>query len=379
MSEFVFSRKPITIDHGTGPYLYDAEGTEYLDAGASYACTPVGHCHPDVVDAVQEQAGRLLYVQGSYPTPPRDALVEQLAEIAPGTCRNVWLCNSGTEANEAAIKFARSATGNHRIVAATNAFHGRTMGTLAATWRDKYKEPFEPLMPGVEFVPYDDEAALAEAVDDDTAAVLLEPIQGEGGVHPASPSYLQHARELTTDVGAALVFDEIQTGLGRTGDLWACQHADVAPDILTSAKGIASGLPLGTVLCQDWIADESGPHGSTFSGNPLVAAAASATIVTIQNDDLPAHAAEVGSYLRAELADADLPLRDVRGRGLLVGIEVKRGANRLLRDLALEQDILALPAGRTVLRLLPPLIIDRSHVDELVAGISAVIQTEVSS
>ncbi len=379
MSEFVFSRKPITIDRGEGAYLYDTDGNAYLDAGASYACTPLGHCHPRVVDAIQEQAGRLLYVQGSYPTPPRDALVEQLVAVAPQGCANVWLCNSGTEANEAALKFARSATGGETVVAATRAFHGRTMGALAATWRDKYKQPFEPLMPGVEFVPYDDPEALTEAVDDDTAAVLLEPIQGEGGIHPASASYLKDARALTEDVGAALIFDEIQTGVGRTGTMWACEHAGVVPDILTSAKGIASGLPLGALVCRDWIAEDSGPHGSTFSGNPLVAAAATQTLATIVEEHIPEHAAEVGAYLREELRAADLPVRDVRGRGLMIGIEVKRGANRLLRELALEHGVLALPAGRTVLRLLPPLIIEREHADELVAGIGGAEETEESS
>ncbi len=379
MSEFVFSRKPITIDRGEGAYLYDSDGEAYLDAGASYACTPLGHCHPRIVAAVQDQAERLLYVQGSYPTPPRDALVEQLVEVAPDGCSNVWLCNSGTEANEAAIKFARSATGDERVIAATRAFHGRTMGSLAATWREKYKAPFEPLMPGVEFVPYDDLDALAETVDGDVAAVILEPIQGEGGIHPASTEYLRTARSLTEDAGAALIFDEIQTGVGRTGEMWACEHADVVPDILTSAKGIASGLPLGALVCRDWIAEDSGPHGSTFSGNPLVAAAATETLGTLVDEELPAHAAEIGMYLREELVAADLPVRDVRGRGLMVGIEVKRGANRLLRELALEHGVLALPAGRTVLRILPPLIIDRSHADELVAGIAGAMETEGSS
>lgn len=379
MSEFVFSRKPITIDHGDGAYLYDTDGSEYLDAGASYACTPVGHCHPNVVEAITDQAGRLLYVQGSYPTPPRDALIEALSALGPGDCDHVWLCNSGTEANEAAIKFARSATDNERIVAATRGFHGRTMGTLAATWRSKYKDPYEPLMPGVEFVAYNDTEALEEAVDDETAAVLLEPIQGEGGIHAATSSYLQAARTVTEDVGAALVFDEIQTGLGRTGTFWGCEEADVVPDIVTTAKGIASGLPMGATMCREWVAEESGPHGSTFSGNPLVAAAATATLETIQEEALVANATAVGSYLKAELDQDSLPIRDVRGRGLMLGIEVKRGSNRLLKDLALNHGILALPAGRSVLRLLPPLIIDRSHADAIVEAITDTLATEAST
>lgn len=373
MSEFVFSRKPIEIDHGEGVTLYDTNGTAYLDAGASYACTPVGHCHPTVVDAVKEQAETLLYVQGSYPTASRDALVERLASLGPTGCTNVWLCNSGTEANEAALKFARSATSNTKIVAAMRGFHGRTMGALSATWKAKYREPFEPLVEPVEFVPYNDEEALAEAIDAETAAVILEPIQGEGGVHPGTEAFLQTAREQTESVGAALIFDEIQTGIGRTGTFWAAEQYGISPDIVTSAKGIASGLPLGTVLCQDWIAADAGPHGSTFSGNPLVAAAATATLSVIDDEGLADQAATVGSNIREQLRAADLPIRAVRGRGLLIGIQLKQSSSSVLRDLALNEQVLALPAGRSVLRLLPPLITTEAQATELVGSIEAVL------
>jgi LysW-gamma-L-lysine/LysW-L-ornithine aminotransferase len=378
MSGFVFSEKPIRIERGEGPYLYADDGTEYLDFGASYACTPTGHCHPRVVEAVREQAGELFYVQGSYPNDARDSLYRKLAEISPGL-ENVWLCNSGTEANEAALKFARSATGREKVVAAMRGFHGRTMGALAATWKGKYKEPFEPLTPGFEFVPYGDSEKLAEAVDEETAAVILEPIQGEGGINPAPEGYLEAAREVCDETGAALILDEIQTGLGRTGETWACEHDGVTPDILTTAKGIASGLPLGATLCADWIAEGAGPHGSTFSGNPLMCAAATATLDVLVEEELTANAAEVGGYLRDELNGSDLPVRDVRGRGLMIGVEVKRGANRLLRDLALEHRILALPAGRTVLRLLPPLVIDEGHADSVVAAVSDVLAPAAES
>jgi acetylornithine/LysW-gamma-L-lysine aminotransferase len=244
------------------------------------------------------------------------------------------------------------------------------MGALAMTWKDKYKKPFEPLAGGIEFVPYGDGDALAEAVDEDTAAVFLEPVQGEGGIHPASVEYLRTAREATADAGAALVFDEIQTGVGRTGSLWACEGVGVEPDILTAAKGIANGLPLGTTLVKDWIAEDSGNHGSTFSGGPVVCAGANATLDTIVEEDVPGNAARVGEYLRAELEtavdDHDLPVREIRGVGLMIGVEVKRGANRVLKNLALKEDVLALPAGRTVVRLLPPLTIDEGHVDQFV-------------
>ena len=276
MSGFVYSEKPIRIESGEGPYLYDDSGTEYLDFGASYGVAAVGHCHPEVVSAVQSQVEKLTFVQASYPNSARDGLYEKLATVAPGDLENVWLCNSGTEANEAALKFARSATGNSKIVAAQRGFHGRTMGSLSATWKPKYRAPFEPLVGDFEFVPYGDSEALAEAVDDETAAVLLEPIQGEGGVNPAPEGYLQFARELTADTGSALILDEIQTGLGRTGALWACEKRGVVPDVLTSAKGLGGGLPVGATLCADWIAENAGPHGSTFSGGPVVSAAAEA-------------------------------------------------------------------------------------------------------
>jgi acetylornithine/LysW-gamma-L-lysine aminotransferase len=374
VSGFVFSEKPIQIERGEGAHLYDADGTEYLDFGASYAVTPVGHSHPAVVDAVQTQVADLTYVQASYPTGVRTELYEKLATLAPGDLDKVWLCNSGTEANEAAMKFARSATGRSKIVAAKRGFHGRTMGALAMTWKDKYKKPFEPLASGIEFVDYGDAEQLAEAVDEETAAVFLEPVQGEGGIHPAPTGYLQTAREACDEAGAALVFDEIQTGVGRTGLLWACERAGVVPDMLTTAKGIASGLPLGATLCRDWIAEDCGDHGSTFSGGPVVCAAANATLDVIVEEDLPAQANRVGSYLtqelRRELAD---DAREVRGLGLMLGVQLKRGANRTLKELALREQVLALPAGRTVLRLLPPLVIDESHADEVVESIGGVL------
>ena len=374
MSGFVFSEKPIEIVEGDGSYLTDSNGTEYLDMGASYACVPLGHGHDAVQEAVADQLSRLTYVQASYPVEIRTKLYELLAETAPRTVDKVWLCNSGTEANEAALKFARSATGNSKIVATVRGFHGRTMGSLATTWKDKYKKPYEPLRGDVEVVPYADSEAMAEAVDDETAAVIVEPVQGEGGINPASKEFLQTARVETATSGAALVFDEVQTGLGRTGSLWASEWTDVVPDMITSAKGLGNGLPVGATLCRDWIAEDYGSHASTFSGGPVISAAAHATVSTLVNEDIPAHAAEVGEYLRAglreELGDA---AREVRGEGLMIGIEVKRGANRILRDLAIEQGLLALPAGRTVVRLLPPLTLTKAEADEAIDALGEVI------
>jgi len=372
MSGFVFSEKPIEIVSGEGPYLYDDDGREYLDMGASYACVPLGHGHEAVDRAVREQLDELTFVQASYPVAARTALYDLLAETAPGDAGNVWLCNSGAEANEAALKFARAATGRSKIVATMQGFHGRTMGALATTWKDKYKRPYEPLIGDVEFVPYNDPAAMADAVDEETAAVIVEPIQGEGGINPGTREFLQTARVETATSGAALVMDEVQTGLGRTGRLWASDRVDIVPDMLTAAKGLGNGLPIGATLCRDWVAEAHGSHGSTFSGGPVVSAAAGATVSTLLEAELPARAADVGAYLRDRLAELE-NARAVRGEGLMIGIEVGRGANGILRELALEHGLLALPAGRTVVRLLPPLTITREHADRAVAALAAVI------
>ncbi|MFB6131750.1 MAG: aspartate aminotransferase family protein [Salinigranum sp.] len=376
--DFVSGSKPIRIERGEGPCLYGENGTEYLDFGASYACTPLGHSHPAVVEAVEAQVEKLTFVDSSYPVAAREDAYASFVAATPEGLGQAWFCNSGTEANEAALKFARSATGRSKIVAATRSFHGRTMGSLAATWKDEYKTPFEPLAGDVEFVPYGDSEELAAAVDEDTAGVILEPIQGEGGVHAPPAGYLESAREATADAGAALIFDEVQTGMGRTGTTWACEAAGVVPDALTSAKGLANGLPVGGVAVADWVAEGAGSHNSTFSGGPVVSAAVDATLTTLVEEDVPAHAAEVGAALvdRMEAAteEHDLPVREVRGEGLMIGVEVKRGANRVLRDLALNHDVLALPAGRTVVRLLPPLVIEDEHAERVVDALTEVLR-----
>ena len=374
MSGFVFSEKPIQIVEGEGPYLYDTDGKEYLDMGASYACVPLGHGHDAVQSAVGDQLSRLTYVQASYPVAVRTDLYETLAGTAPGDVDKVWLCNSGTEANEAALKFARSATGRSKLVATMQGFHGRTMGSLATTWKDKYKKPYEPLIGDVEFVPYDDPGAVSEAIDGETAGVIVEPIQGEGGINPATKEFLQTARVETATSGAALIFDEVQTGMGRTGTLWASEWADVIPDMITAAKGLGNGLPVGATLCREWIAENYGSHASTFSGGPVVSAAAEATVSTIVSEGVPEHAADVGEYLRGQLAERlGDTAREVRGEGLMIGVEIKRGANRILKQLALNHGILALPAGRTVVRLLPPLTIEREHADRVVDALEEVL------
>ncbi|HKJ59220.1 MAG TPA: aminotransferase class III-fold pyridoxal phosphate-dependent enzyme, partial [Halobacteriales archaeon] len=245
---------------------------------------------------------------------------------------------------------------------------------LATTWTKAYREPYEPLIGDVTFVPFGDAEALAAEVDDGTAAVIVEPIQGEGGINVPPEGYLGAAREVTEEAGAALILDEVQTGMGRTGEMWASAKRDVVPDVLTSAKGLANGLPVGAALCADWIAEGAASHNSTFSGGPVIAAAVEATVSTVVEEGWPEHAAEVGDYLRAELESAlGDSIRGIRGDGLMVGVELKRGANRAARDLALDHGVLALPAGRTVLRLLPPLLFEQSHADAIVEAMAAVV------
>jgi len=373
-ANFVTSEKPIRLESGDGVYVTSERGTEYLDCGASYACTPLGHGHPAVTEAAREQLESLTFAQASYPVDARDRAYATLAAAAPGDIDKVWLCNSGTEANEAALKFARSATGNSKLIATTRGFHGRTMGALTTTWKDEYKEPYEPLIGDVEFVTYGDTEELREAVDDETAGVIMEPIQGEGGVHTPTQEYLEAAREATEEAGAALIFDEVQTGVGRTGSLWNCEKKGVVPDMLTTAKGLANGLPVGATLCADWVAEGAASHNATFSGGPVISAALDATVSTVVEEGWDEHAGEVGSYLREELRnELGDDVREVRGEGLLVGVEVKRGANRITKELALEHQILALPAGRTVVRFLPPLTLEKSHADDIVAALAEVV------
>lgn len=377
MSEanFVHAEKPIRIESGDGIYLYDEQGSEYIDCGASYACTPLGHSHEGVRTAIREQLAEVTFVQASYPVKRRDDAYATLAAAAPGDLENIWLCNSGTEANEAALKFARSATGNSKIVATMQGFHGRTMGALSTTWTKAYREPFEPLIGDVEFIPYGDADALIEAVDSETAAVIFEPIQGEGGINIPSTDYLKAARDVTADADAALIIDEVQSGLGRTGTMWAVQQADIVPDMLTTAKGLANGLPAGATLCSEWIADGAGSHNATFSGGPVVSAAIESTVSTIVDEDWPSHAGRVGQELRETIDDRlGDRIRDVRGAGLMIGIEVTRDANRIARDLAMETNILVLTAGRTTIRLLPPLIFSESDADHVATALEGVIE-----
>ncbi len=365
----------LTIVRGAGAEVWDERGRRYIDCVAGHGSANLGHCHPAVVAAIQAQAERLLSCPPSLGNDARDALLDRLATIAPPGLDRFFLCNSGTEAVEAAIKAARLATGRPGIVAARRGFHGRTLGALSATWEQTYRAPFEPLVPGVRFAPFDDLAALQRAVDETVGLVLLEPVQGEGGVHPASPGYLQAAAELCRERGALLALDEVQTGFGRTGAMFACQADGATPDLLCLAKSIAGGLPMGALAFGPRVPSfPLGAHGSTFGGNPLACAAAVAAIAALVAEDLPARAAETGAYLLERLRALDAPsVRMVRGRGLMIGVELRGRARPVVAALR-ERGVLALTAGLAVLRLLPPLVITPAQCDEVVAALREALE-----
>lgn len=370
----IYPKRPLAIVRGEGARLYDAEGRVYIDCVGGQGAANLGHSHPAVVAAVQDQAAQLISCPEIFHNDQRAAYLEELAAALPFPAR-IFLCNSGAEAVEAGLKFARLLSGRTKVVAAMRGFHGRTMGALSATWEKKYREPFAPLVPDFHHVPFGDAEDLAEGVDEATAALLLEPVQGEGGVRPAPAGYLAAARRACDERGALLLIDEIQTGFGRTGRLFAIEHSGVVPDILIMAKSIAAGLPMGAVAVHERHGPlPSGSHGSTFGGNPLVCAAARAALRVYQEQDLPHQAAEKGAWLIERLRALQLPaVREVRGLGLLVGLELKGRVQPYLQAL-LDRGVLALPAGPNVLRLLPPLVISYEDLEAVVGAVGAALR-----
>lgn len=376
----VYPKRPIVITRGRGARVWDEEGREYIDATSGQGVALLGHAHPAVARALYEQAQVLITCPEIFYNDRRAQLLARLTALAPEGLSRVFLCNSGTEAIEGALKFARVSTGRKGIVATMRGFHGRTMGALSATWEPKYREPFQPLVPGFSHIPYDNLEAAEKAIGPDTAAVLVEPVQGEGGVRPASPGYLPGLRRLCDERGALLILDEIQTGLGRTGRWFACQHSGVVPDLMALAKGLAGGVPMGAVLIGPRIGDlPSMSHGSTFGGNPLSCAAALATLDVLEQERLPQQAAEKGEYLLGRLRRIESEkIREVRGLGLMVALELRERVTPYLMAL-MQLGVLALPAGPTVLRLLPPLVITYEEMDRVVAAIEeALTQQEVT-
>jgi predicted acetylornithine/succinylornithine family transaminase len=360
-----YARYPVEFVSGSGCVLVDSDGNEYLDFLSGIAVTNVGHCHPRVVAAVQEQVGRLMHVSNLFYTEPNVRLAARLADRSLGGV--VFFCNSGAEANEAAIKLVRKARPRGDVVVVHGAFHGRTYGALSATPQESKQAPFAPLVPGFRVVsPTAD--ALRAAVDDGVAAVLLEPIQGESGVNVLEDEVLFAAREACDAVGAALVFDEVQCGMGRTGTLWAFEHSGVVPDAMTLAKGLAGGLPMGALVIGPRLAEVFAPgdHGSTFAGGPVASAAANATLDVIDDERLLASVRELGERLLEGLRE--LPgVLSARGRGLMVAAEIGGEAPDVARRALLEQRLIINATGPTTLRFLPPLIVSAGEVDEALA------------
>ena len=370
-----YVRNPVQFVRGSGVRLWDDVGNEYLDFLAGISVLNVGHCHPRVVEAVRDQAGRLSHVSNLYYTEPALKLSAALSQSSLGG--KVFLCNSGAEANEAAIKLARRARPGGNVVVLEGAFHGRTYGALSATPQETKQAPFAPLVPGFVVVPRDP-GALAAAVDEGTAAVLLEPIQGETGIHVLSDDLLLAAREACDRTGAALVFDEIQTGMGRTGTLWAYEQTDVVPDALTSAKALGGGLPIGALVTGPRLADvlRPGDHGSTFAGGPVVAAAALVALEICSDPELLARVRVAGERLAAGLATLSY-VTAVRGRGLMLAIDVDSDrahpidAGELAGRALLEQRLVVNATGPATIRLEPPLIVTDDELDEAVARLEA--------
>jgi [amino-group carrier protein]-gamma-(L-lysyl/L-ornithyl)-L-glutamate aminotransferase len=370
----VYPKRPIAIVRGEGARLWDADGREYIDCVGGQGAANLGHANPAVVAAIREQASMLISCPEIFYNDQRAAYLGELTAVLPEGLERVFLCNSGAEAIEGALKLARLLTGRPNVVATVRGFHGRTMGALSATWEPKYREPFMPLLSGFAHVPYDKLDALDAAVSESTAAVLIELVQGEGGVRPASPEYIAGVARICRERGALLVVDEVQTGFGRTGRMWASQRYGIVPDLIALAKAIAGGLPMGAVAIHARFGPlPQGSHGSTFGGGPLVCAAARAALRELIDRDLPGQTAAKGEYVLEKLRALKLPrVREVRGSGLLIGMELKERVQPFLGAL-MERGVLALPAGPNVLRLLPPLVIEYDQLDRVIVAIGEVL------
>jgi predicted acetylornithine/succinylornithine family transaminase len=362
-----YGRNPVQFVRGDGTRLWDADGNEYLDFLAGISVTQLGHCHPGIVEAITQQAQTLMHVGNLYYTEAHLRLAERLSTLSLGG--KVFFCNSGTEANECAIKLARRHRPHGEIVVLEHAFHGRTMGALSATPQREKQEPFEPLVPGFVVVPRDDPSALEDAVGHRTAAVFIEPIQGESGIHPIDPVVLLAAREACDREGALLVYDEIQCGMGRTGTMWGFESGGgPAPDVMTLAKGLGGGLPIGACITSPRYGDtlQPGDHGSTFAGGPVVAAAANAVLDVIDDGAFLADVAEKGERLAAGLPNP-------RGRGLMLAFEVE-DAGEFARRALVEQRLVVNATGPTTIRLLPPLTVSNDEIDDALARLRALLE-----
>jgi acetylornithine/LysW-gamma-L-lysine aminotransferase len=376
----VFSKKPVVLTKGKGTLVWDINGKEYIDCTSSYGVALLGHCHPKVVAAVQAQAEQLISCHSGFYNDKRAEFIQKLVQITPKGLDKAFLSNSGAESVECAIKLARKYTGKPEIIALMGAFHGKTMGALSATWDKKYREPFMPLVPEIKHVAPDNAEKIREAITDKTAAVLMEPIRGEGGVRVPPDGYLKEVREICDEKNVLLMFDEVQTSFGRTGKLFGCQNWNVTPDVMCLAKPFAGGLPIGITVAKENVMSslKLGEHSTTFSGSPLVCAAGCAAIDALLEEKLADKAAVNGKYFKSQLEGLQAKhkiIKEVRGLGLMLGVELRYDVLGVILK-ALGKGVLVLDAGRTVVRLLPPLVIEKTQIDKVIAVLDTVLGEE---
>jgi len=376
----LYQRFPVTIEKGVGSHVWDVDGKEYIDCMGGYGVAIVGHQNKRVVKAIKEQVDKIITVHSSLYNKTREEFLKTLIGLAPKGLTQVHLNNSGAEAVEAAIKFARKFTGKKGMVAMKGSYHGKSLGALSLTFNPKYKKAFEPLVEKVSFASFGDIESLRSTIDEDTAFVILEPIQGESGINVAPDGFLQEVRKVCDEKGILLIFDEIQAGLGRTGRLWACDHWNTAPDILCLAKGIAGGVPMGATLVRpDILASMSkGEHSSTFGGNPLSCAAGIATLQALTQDGLIENAEKMGKLFREgleKLKEKHSIIREIRGKGLMIGVELKFEVKDILMNL-MKEGILMLYSGRNILRILPPLVISKEDIAKVLQTLDNVLTKE---
>jgi len=362
----LYQRFPVTIEKGLGSHVWDTDNNEYIDCMGGYGVALVGHRNERVVNAIKSQIDKVITVHSSFYSKTREKFLQTLIDTAPPGLSQVHLNNSGAESIEAAIKFARKFTGKKKMVAMKGSYHGKSMGALSLTFNPKYREPFQPLIEKVSFSPYGNVDALQNVVDKDTAFVILEPIQGESGIHVPPERFLQEVRKICDENDSLLIFDEIQSGLGRTGSMWASEHWKTVPDIMCLAKGIAGGVPMGVTLVRPDILSvmKKGEHSSTFGGNPLACAAGTATLHALTQDGLIENAKSMGekfSHGLEELKSKHKIIREVRGKGLMIGVELKFEVKDILME-GIKNGLLLLYSGRNILRFLPPLVISEEDI-----------------
>jgi acetylornithine/LysW-gamma-L-lysine aminotransferase len=368
----VYPRRDLILVSGKGARLYDDQGREYIDCAANVGVSNIGHGNEEVARAIYEQYLTLGNCYGMFYNPVRAKLAEKLISLSPQRLKRVFFCNSGAEAVEGALKFSRASTGKGEVIAAMRGFHGKTFGALAATWGEEYQKPFLPMMPGLKHVPFNNFQKLSETANEETAAIILEVVQGEGGVRVGDRTYFKQVREFCDHKGIFLILDEVQTGFGRTGTFFACEQF-VEPDLLCVAKSLAGGIPMGAVLCSDAVHVPMKSHTSTFGGNPLACAAALASLQFIERERLPEKARILGEYFLEGLRSITSErIREVRGLGLMLGIELKEKAGPYVQHL-MERGIIVLLAGATVIRLLPPLVITREEIDMALSALREVL------